>query len=277
MKARVTVLNVELELEAKSEKDLWQQVAFYQSLPTVCPIDDTPTRFAFRSPQGNDYYEIANTNPHYYITFHVGQNKEGGSLFASGDWAWWDYVNKVEIPLAKWSTLTDAGKQLRQQILGGASTGSATAAPKPPAVQAPATKPVAQATTPDKPSAELVAARKTFHALGQTYYGSINEDWNEVRKVALEKLNKRDGTSYQSSNDLPLEDIGKWIVQLEKKTRTQIMELAELVFADDVDQAIADLVSEQMDGQTSSLDLLGGVALTRVLKAVEKDLEDMDN
>lgn len=271
MKAKVTVLNVELELEAKSEKDLWQQVSFYQSLPTVCPIDDTPTRFAFRSPQGNDYYEIANTNPHYYITFHVGQNKEGGSLFASGEWAWWDYINKVEIPLAKWSTLTDAGKQLRQQILGGA-------APNPPAVQAPATKPVAQATTPDKPSAELVAARKVLHALGQTYYGaSHDEDWNEVRKTAIAALNKRDGTNYTSSNDLPLDAVGKWIVQLEKKTRTQIKELAELAFADDVDQAIADLVSEQMDGQTSSLDLVGGVALARVLKSLLKVMESMDN
>lgn len=274
MKAKVTVLNVELELEAKDDKALWQQVAFYQSLPTTCPIDDTPTRFAFRSPQGNDYYEIANTNPHYYITFHIGQNKEGGSLFASGEWAWWDYINKVEIPLAKWSTLTDAGKQLRQQILGGA-------APKPPAVQAPATRPVAQATpaaTQDKAvSRELVAARKTLHALGQTYYGSIDEDWNEVRKTAVAALNKRYGTNYTSSNDLPLEDVGKWIVQLEKKTRTQIQELAELAFADDIDQAIADLVSAQTDGQTSELNLVGGVALTHVLKAVEKALEALDN
>lgn len=268
MKAKVTVLNVELELEAKSEKDLWQQVAFYQSLPTTCPIDDTPTRFAFRSPQGNDYYEIANTNPHYYITFHVGQNKEGGSLFASGEWAWWDYVNKVEIPLAKWSTLTEAGKQLRKQILGGA-------APNPTTATVTATKEQAKP-APTKPSAELLAARKTLHALGQTYYASLELDWNEERQAAIAALNKRDGTNYQSSNDLPLKDVGKWIVQLEKKTRTHIMELAEMAYPEDTNGLDA-LVAAASNAQTSDLDLIGGVALTHVLKAVEKALEDMDN
>lgn len=212
MKATLTVLGVTLELEAKDEKDLWQKIAFYQSLPTTCPIDDTPTRFGFRNPKGNDYYEVCNTNPDYYITFHVGQNKEGGTLFASGEWTWWDWKAKEELALATWTTLTDTGQQLRQHILGGGTHTEATT-------------PVANSQQPAATKPDL----RIFHALGQTLSANEGSKWDDKRELLVKNIGKkrRPTADITSASDLTQEEVTGATLKMEERLREIIWELAE--------------------------------------------------
>jgi len=249
MKATLTVLGVTLELEATDEKELWQKIAFYQSLPTVCPIDDTPTRFGFRNPKGNDYYEVCNSNPNYYITFHVGQNREGGTLFASGEWTWWDWQAKEELQLANWTTLTDTGQQLRQHILrGGQHTTEKAAKPTANSQQPAATKPAA----PDL---------RVFHALGQTLSKNEGSKWDAKRELLVKNIGKkrRPAVDITSAADLTQEEVTGATLKMEKRLREIIWELAE-------DKEVE---PEVLDGILSNLDIEGveeatGVPLTKL-------------
>ena len=262
MKAILTILNVTLELDAKSEKELWQKIAFYQSLPTTCPIDDTPTRFAFRSPKGNDYYEIANTNPNYYITMHVGQSKEGGELYADGTWSWWDWKNKVDVTLAKWSTLTDEGQQLRDYILGGDERDN-----QPPIAP---TKQQPSVTTP-KADPPITTARHIFHALGMALSAEVTpagEDpsavWETQRTTMVRNIGMRrtPKVKLESSNDLTLDEINAAIEIMEKRAREAITQWAGILDFDD--DMLAEFIPEK------SLDKTFGVPLANALKEIRK-------
>lgn len=273
MKATLNILGVTLELEAKSDKELWQKIAFYQSLPTTCPIDGSPTRFGFRSPEGNDYYEIANTNPLYSITFHIGQNKEGGTLYTDGTWSWWDWKNKEKIILAKWTTLTDEGEQLREQILENKPARPKAAKPKP--VAQPTQKGKVESKE-DKPDKALVALRKTFHALGmalseETIAADPDEYseytatglWEERRSEIVDSIGKgrKPRVQLESSNELYTEEMYKIIRIMEGKAREKVYEWIDYLGIDAAQ--VSNLLPEGVD-----LSQMEGVALANLLKTV---------
>lgn len=255
MKAQLTILGVTLELEAKNEKELWQKVAFYQSLPTVCPIDDTPTRFGFRSPDGNDYYEVCNTNPNYYITFHIGQNKEGGTLYPSGEWSWWDWKNKEKLVLATYTTLTADGQAMRKHILSGDTTPEAKPEPQQTSV-APAAG--------GKPNREKM---KVFHALGNALSAHGGDNWNEKRDEMVRNIGKKRKPAVQieSANDLTDAELDSLIVKMEQRLREFVYELADALNVDE-DSYLAILNQYKVD----SPEELNGVALTKLYKEVSE-------
>lgn len=112
--AKLTVLGMELQFAAADQKDLWRQTALFQALPSVCPIDDSPTRFNYRYIDENDYFEIVNSGP-LPLKYLLGQYKKGGDLFSKNRWVIWDAEREEEITLWENGRLTPAGERYRSE------------------------------------------------------------------------------------------------------------------------------------------------------------------
>lgn len=95
---------------SESQKDAIKEAHFWQSLPTVCPIDGTPTIFCFREPADNAYYSVISTGFPVY-EYKIGQHRTGGTLFAKEEWVLFDGSSETVL----WSRgkLTPAGKKAR--------------------------------------------------------------------------------------------------------------------------------------------------------------------
>jgi hypothetical protein len=86
-----------VEVTADNVKALIEQAAFFQDLPTACPVCDAPVQFTCRHPQGFDFYGMRCTGqPSHETTF--GVHKEGGTLFykASEPWSAWQPGTRPE-------------------------------------------------------------------------------------------------------------------------------------------------------------------------------------
>ena len=94
MKLTISVLGATLELEVANEKEAIKRLAFYQSLPAVCPVCGGASRFSFREPEGYEYYGLVCEGGHEY---KFGQHKEGGSLFPKGQWTRYDGEKDVVV------------------------------------------------------------------------------------------------------------------------------------------------------------------------------------
>jgi len=105
-----TVGNVTIEHETKSVKDIIELSAFFQSLPTVCPIDGEPTIFSHRSPSGNDYYELLSTGPRPFAC-QIHQNKEGDGMYCQGVWTIYDHASGNRITVWEHGALTEQGQK----------------------------------------------------------------------------------------------------------------------------------------------------------------------
>ena len=120
---------MQITCTADSQKDAIREAHFWQSLPTVCPIDGTPTIFCFREPSDNQYYSVISTGfPQY--EYKIGQHKTGGTLFAKEEWTHYD--GERETVLWSRGKLTPAGERLT-------SGQKPTPRPAPPATPAPST------------------------------------------------------------------------------------------------------------------------------------------
>lgn len=95
---------------SESQKDAIKEAHFWQSLPTVCPIDGTPTIFCFREPADNAYYSVISTGFPVY-EYKIGQHRTGGTLFAKEEWVLFDGSSETVL----WSRgkLTPAGEKAR--------------------------------------------------------------------------------------------------------------------------------------------------------------------
>jgi len=85
-----------LEIEGTDEKEIFRQAAFWQGLPSTCPIDDTPVRFEHRTPQDYEYFMLVSTGRQQY-EYKLGQKREDGSLFPKGQWTYYDPEARKEI------------------------------------------------------------------------------------------------------------------------------------------------------------------------------------
>jgi len=120
MKFSVTIPNlpgqVSVTLEAESQLEVFQQAHFWQSLPTVCPVDDSPTRFSYKEPQdGIRYPGLANTGPGPTLEYKCGTHKTGGTLFAKEEWAYYNADERAEVVLWSNGRLTQAGEAWGKQ------------------------------------------------------------------------------------------------------------------------------------------------------------------
>lgn len=100
---------MQITCTADSQKDTIREAHFWQSLPTVCPIDGTPTVFCFREPSDNQYYSVISTGFPVY-EYKIGQHKTGGTLFAKEEWVHYD--GERETVLWSRGKLTPAGERL---------------------------------------------------------------------------------------------------------------------------------------------------------------------
>jgi len=94
---------------AESQKEVIREAHFWQFLPTVCPLDGTPTIFSYREPAENSYYGVVSTGfPKY--EYKIGQHKTGGTLFTKEEWVYFD--GHTEAVLWSRGKLTLVGEQL---------------------------------------------------------------------------------------------------------------------------------------------------------------------
>jgi hypothetical protein len=68
-----------IKMQFGNEREMIEAVAFFQSLPELCPVCDAPLVFQHRSPQDNDYYGLVCTgSPRHETDF--GQPKDKGKI-----------------------------------------------------------------------------------------------------------------------------------------------------------------------------------------------------
>jgi len=132
-----------------SQKDAIKEAHFWQSLPTVCPIDGTPTIFCFREPNDNAYYSVISTGFPVY-EYKIGQHKTGGTLFAKEEWVLFDGTSETVL----WSRgkLTQAGEKARSSHGRGQEHRATTTSPTPPPATEKIASPEPPPTTPDPPT-----------------------------------------------------------------------------------------------------------------------------
>lgn len=85
-----------IQLEADSQKQVFEELSFWQSLPKICPVDGTPTRLNVRDTSEGRYFELVSTGDIPYRG-HVGQNREGGTLFHKDDWSHWTGAEDIKV------------------------------------------------------------------------------------------------------------------------------------------------------------------------------------
>jgi hypothetical protein len=69
-----------IEVSADTAKKAIEEVAFFQDIPSTCPVCDEPVRFTFRSPKNFTYYGVECTGPDHHAS-NFGQAKEGGTIY----------------------------------------------------------------------------------------------------------------------------------------------------------------------------------------------------
>lgn len=109
IKLRTTPEGIEYEVEGADIKESWQQMAFLQALPTICPVDNSRVRFGHNTnSDGEEFYYLVSTpkdnrTPEYKFDF--GMTRADKKLFpgkmdeATGKaierWYYWDGKKKV--------------------------------------------------------------------------------------------------------------------------------------------------------------------------------------
>lgn len=85
-----------IQLEADSQKQVFDELSFWQSLPKFCPVDGSDVRLNVRDTAKGVYYEIVSTGSPIFRG-HVGQNREGGTLFYKDDWSHWTGEKEIVV------------------------------------------------------------------------------------------------------------------------------------------------------------------------------------
>lgn len=78
-----------ITIQSNDDKELFKKAAFWQSLPTECPIDGSAVRLEHRNPSDYDYYSVVSTGQVKY-EFKLGQHQTGGTLFAKNQWTYFN-------------------------------------------------------------------------------------------------------------------------------------------------------------------------------------------
>jgi hypothetical protein len=180
MKLILSVPGGTLEIEGTTQKELIKQAAFFGSLPSVCPVCESATRFSFREPEGYEYYGLVCEQGH---ELKFGQHKEGGTLFPKGEWTKFDGQKEVVLHRNGQSTLAgaDAAVSMASYEEGARLMGD------------------------DERMIQEKAARKILDDLGVSLY---DKNWTEVRTKNIEKLTAGVATS---PSELKLDEINRLI------------------------------------------------------------------
>lgn len=296
-KAKVFAVGTELEFEEASQKELWKRLAFFQSLPDTCPIDDTPTRFYYKEPDGNSYFSVVNTGQ-LHLEYKLGQYKESkDDLFGKGEWWWWDWENKQDILLCKWGELTPEGEAMRERLTGSAPVAHkgpqatqnnapskhaqqpAKTQQRPPvsvedeldAITVDSAEPMgwnadeAWAAIPDfegktTPPAITAEQATIMHALGSTFYG---DGWNAKRHEICQHF------GVDSSRKLSRVQAAKIIAGFEKNTRKAIKENEDKVFP--MGELMV-VLAEAAQSDSVTIDDADAMTLYKVLKEMKERL-----
>lgn len=108
-----------IKAEVKDEKEFFEQMSFYSSLPKTAPGGASDLKLSYRTTtEGHKYYSLVSEKEK--LEFKFGQNKEnkGGGLFPKG-----------------WEPLYQGGQD--QQVQGTQSAGGTAGFIQPPQPQAP--------------------------------------------------------------------------------------------------------------------------------------------
>jgi hypothetical protein len=99
-----------MEIKGCDIKEAWQQAAFLHGLPTICPVDQSPTRFGYSKIEKDEFYTIESTpqddkTPVYQ--FHFGTRQADQKLFpgkmdetagkAVQRWVYWDSEKRTQV------------------------------------------------------------------------------------------------------------------------------------------------------------------------------------
>lgn len=84
--------------EVEGQKEVFEHVNFWQSLPMTCPVDGTATVLRFKAPGDFRYYSLVSTGFPVY-EFKLGQHKKGETLFANEEnqWTQWDGEKEIVV------------------------------------------------------------------------------------------------------------------------------------------------------------------------------------
>lgn len=103
-----------IKAEVKDEKEFFEQMSFYSSLPKTAPGGSTDLKLSFRiTTQGHKYYSLVSEKEK--LEFKFGQNMEnkGGGLFPKG----WDKLYEKDQDQSNGSVVT-----IGQQTVSASAT-----------------------------------------------------------------------------------------------------------------------------------------------------------
>ncbi len=195
-KMTISVPGGTMEVPGQTQAEVIKAASFFLNLPTVCPVDGTPTRLNYRKLKFDSYGLVSTGVPQY--TFDFGIPTDDSEEFFAGKydtkaektvqrWCYYDRVNKKEIVLWEDGRLTAEGR--KRQTAGspvnvGREEGEPVVAGLPPweggtdgadgdVVVLQATAAMAGAGMDD---GALLARRKTFNLAGREVYGEAWPD-----------------------------------------------------------------------------------------------------
>lgn len=198
----------DVELEGNTAQEVWQQAAFWASLPTTCPVDDKPTRFGYKKTDKGTFYYLESTGPHHY-EFQFGTRQDTLQLFPGKvdettnktvqRWVYYDGEKNI--------TMWEEGRLLR--------TEPPTKGNQPPPQQTNGTSPLNDA---QKTAIELETKRVEFDRLGTTIY---NTQWSSVRGHNIERITAGKTSDYKQLNMEQLDKLIDGLKSLQKQ-RAQV-------------------------------------------------------
>jgi hypothetical protein len=82
-----------IEVSAETAKQAIKESAFFQSLPSTCPVCDSLLKFTHRTPQDFEFFGLECTGEDHHST-NFGQNKNGKDLFYKYSDKWTSYKDR---------------------------------------------------------------------------------------------------------------------------------------------------------------------------------------
>jgi hypothetical protein len=214
MKATVKGEFFEVEVEGTTEQELWERMAFWHSLPTICPMDNMPVHFGFsKNEKGHKFHHLESTGPIPW-QFKFGTRTEDNKLFPGTvdedsnktvqRWTYWDKENKRLI--VGW----EDGK-----FLGGKPEQAPEPVgryPSPPVAK----ESVSNGASPIAADSDA-ALRQEMERLGSSYFGT---GWPTKKEATVQKA-----TGHTDSSKLTTEQVkriiaGIKLLQTERQKET---------------------------------------------------------
>jgi len=176
-----------MEVPGDSLEAVIKAASFLQNLPTVCPVDGTPTRLNYRKAGGFEYFGLVSTGSPQY-TYPFGRPLEKGDEFFEGkfvkqgkegetrrQWCYYDHGKQEQV------VVWEDGKLLVNVQRGGKPTDKEAIAPSSNgtdelvqwAVEA---LPLRKLDYPTMEEQQKIDRRKTLNLAGREVYG---DEWPE--------------------------------------------------------------------------------------------------